>query len=142
MLLVPLCMSLCLCWPCCKLCVDGSSEPVISSLTVLPFWHGVVVILMLPTGMLLPITLFPSCEASACTPSSVVGLAYLFCFCFLLPTHTMPPLHNPCWHGLGRSTTSILGSFAWTPPIGAYASSLGFIACLALSPSWRSIPRT
>src|SRR5947207_14306755 len=98
--------------------------------------------LMRPTDMLPLTTLFPCCEASACTRSSVVDRDCLSCFCFLLPTHIMPPLHNHCWHGLGRSTTSILGSFAWTPPIGACASLLGFIACLALSPLWRSIPRT
>src|SRR6266576_3383373 len=51
-----------------------------------------------------PLTiLFLSCEASAYTSSSVVVQDFLSCFCFLLPTHTMPPLHNPCWHGLGRS---------------------------------------
>src|SRR5260370_42153949 len=117
MLLVPLCMNLCLCWSCCKLCADGLSEPVISSLTALPSWLGDGVTQMPPTDTLPLTILFLCCEASASTPSSVVVQDFLSSSYSLLPTHTMPPLHNPCWHGLGSSTTSILGSFAWTPPI-------------------------
>ncbi len=74
---------------------DGDSlELVISSLIVLPSWPGDDVILMLLTDMLLLTILSLSYEASACTPSSVVVLAYLSSFCSLLPTHTMPLLHN------------------------------------------------
>ena len=47
---------------------SGSSEPVISSLTVLPFWLGDGVTPMPPMGMLLLIILSPFCEASACIP--------------------------------------------------------------------------
>src|SRR2546429_40612 len=118
----------------------GARDLIIDSAPILVLSDGVT---QMPPTDTLPLTiLFLCCEASAYTPSSVVVEDFLSCFCFLLPTHTMPPLHNPCWHGLSSSTTSILGSFAWTPPIGAYASLLGFIACLALSPSWPTIPRT
>src|SRR5437879_5604653 len=122
----------CLCSSSCKLCDGDSSEPVISSLTVLPFWLGDGVTQMPPTDTLPLTILFLCCEASASTPSSVVGQDFLSSSYFLLPTHTMPPLHNPCWHGLNSSITSILGSSAWMPPIGAYASLPGFIACLGL----------
>src|SRR5260370_3682327 len=140
--LVPLCMSLCSCWSFCKLCADGLSEPVISSLTALPSWLGDDVTQMLPTDTL-PLTIpFPCYEASACIRSSVVGQDSLCCFCFLLPTHTMLPLHNACWHGPCTSIRSILGSSVWTQPIGACVSLPGFTACLVQSPSLHGIPRT
>src|ERR1700704_747491 len=119
MLLVPLCMSLSLCWSCCKPCADGLSEPAISSLTVLPSWPGDAAILMLPMDTLLLTIPCPVYEPSACIRSSVVGLAYLCCFCFLPPIHTMLPLHNACWHGPCASIRSVLGSSVWMQPIGA-----------------------
>jgi transposase len=56
MLLERLCMRHCLSWSLCKRCGDGSSVPVISSLTVLPSWPGDGVIPMRPSGML-PLTI-------------------------------------------------------------------------------------
>src|SRR5260370_33112216 len=129
MLLVPLCMSLCLCWLCCKLSDNGSSEPVISSLTAFPSWLGDGVTQMPPTDTLPLTILFPSCEASGSIPSSVAGLACLCCFCFLLPIHTMPLLHNPCWHGPNSSIRSVPVSSAWMPLIWACVGLLGFIRC-------------
>src|SRR5438270_368081 len=96
MLPVPLCMSLSLCWSCCKLWADGLSEPVTLSLTALPSWPGDAVILMLPMGTLLLTILVRSCVVSGCTRSSVVVLAYLSCFYCHLPIHTMLPLRNAC----------------------------------------------
>src|SRR5437660_9234764 len=120
MLLVPLYMSPSLCSSSCKPSDLDSSEPVISLLTVPPSWPGDGVTQMLPTDTLLPIILFPFCGASAYTPSSVVVLVSLSSFCFLLPIHTMPLLHNPCWHGPNSSIRSVLGLFVWTRLIGAY----------------------
>src|SRR5579871_5902071 len=96
--LVPLCMSLCLCWSLRKLYADGLSELVILSLTALPFWLGDVVTLTPPMATL-PLTIpCPFCAASVFTRSSVVALVSLSCFSFLLPTDTMLPLHNVYWH--------------------------------------------
>jgi hypothetical protein len=106
-------MSPSLCWLFCEPCADDSSELETSSLTVLPSWLGDDVILTLPTGMP-PLSIrSPYCEASGCTPSSVVVLDCRSSFCFPLPTHTMLPLHNVSWHGLGTCTRSILGSSVW-----------------------------
>ena len=49
-------MSPSLYWLFCKLCADDSSEPVISSLTVLPFWLGDVATLTPPMATL-PLTI-------------------------------------------------------------------------------------
>src|SRR5437879_1539866 len=119
--LVPLCTSPSSCSPLDKPSSDASLEPVISLLTVPPSWPGDGVTQMPPMDTLLLTIPFLFYEAFACTPSSVVALAYLSCFCSLLPTHTMLLLHNACWHGLCACIRSILGSFVWTQPIGACA---------------------
>lgn len=63
---------------------------------------------------------FLSCEASGSTPSSVVDQDFPSFFYFLLPTLTMPLLHNDCWHGPSNSIRFILASSVWMPPIGGY----------------------
>src|SRR5882762_1024006 len=107
MRLEPLCMSPSLCSLLCTLSNDGSLEPEISSLTVLPSWLGDALIPMLPTGTHLVTILARSCAVSACTRSSVAGLAYLCCFCFLLLIPTMLPLHSACWHGRCTCTSFV-----------------------------------
>ena len=97
---------------------------------------------MLPSGTLPLTILVLSYEASGCIPSFVAVLAYLSSFCFLLPTHTMPLLHNDCWNGRCAFIRSVLVSSVWTQPIGARVSLPGFMLCLVLSPSLRGIPRT
>src|SRR5271157_454201 len=95
---------------------------------------------MRPLGMLPLTILVPCCEASACIPSSVVVLAYLSSFCFLLPTHMMLLLQNYCWYGQYACIRSVLASSDCMRPIGACASLPGFIVCLVLSPSFLGIP--
>ena len=77
------------------------------------------VILMLPLGTLPLIIRVPCCWAIGCIPSSVAVLACRSSFCFLLLMLMMPLLHNLCWHGPNSSITSVPGSSAWMPPIGA-----------------------
>ena len=95
----------------------GARDLIIDSAPILVLSDGVT---QMPPTDTLPLTiLFLCCEASAYTPSSVVVQDFLSCFCFLLPTHTMPPLHNACWHGPCASIRSALASSVWTRPIGA-----------------------
>src|SRR6266516_4653145 len=61
-------------------------------------------------------------------------------FCSLLPTHTMPLLHNKCWHGRCACIRSVPASSAWMRPIGVCASLPGFMPHLEPSPSLRGTP--
>src|SRR5207245_1799155 len=126
----------------CKPSDLDSSEPAISSLTVLRSWLGDAVILMPPSGMLPLIILALFCEAFVCIRSSVEVQDCLSFSCFRLPIHTMPLLRNAYWQEPCTSIASVPVLFAWMLPIGACASSPGFMLCWV---PWRlclGIPKT
>ena len=98
---------------------------------------------LMPPMDTLPLTiLFPFCEASGCTRSSVVGQDSPLLLCFLLPTHTMPLLHNRLLAWAMRlyqirPRVIRLDAAYWGLRLIAWIH-----ACLGQSPSSPTIPRT
>ena len=84
----------CLCLLFCKQSDLDSSEPAISSLTVLLSWLGDAAILMQPSGMPPLIILALFCETFVCILSSVEVQDSRSFSCFRLPIHTMPLLRK------------------------------------------------
>ena len=97
---------------------------------------------MPPLGMPPLIILALFCEAFVCIRSSVEVQVSLSFSCFRLPIHTMPLLRNADWQEPCTSIRSTPGLFAWMPPLGACASSAGFIRCWVPVRLFPGIPKT